>query len=74
MCSQAGACFESRPPLSYPTAMIQPGNERSLRLAKSLGFEELRRETLLGKPVIVHALTRERHVRGGNSVPKPPRD
>jgi RimJ/RimL family protein N-acetyltransferase len=70
----ARACIDwgfSKFPFPYLTAMIQPQNERSLRLARSLGFEELRRETLLGKPVIVHALTRERHLTDGNASELP---
>jgi RimJ/RimL family protein N-acetyltransferase len=46
-------------PVPYVTAMIQPKNTRSLRVAQRLGFEPVREDVLLGDPVIVHALERE---------------
>jgi RimJ/RimL family protein N-acetyltransferase len=40
----------------YLTAMIGPGNERSVRVAERLGFTPLRKDALLGDPVTVHVL------------------
>ena len=45
--------------VSYITAMIQPENTRSIRVARRLGFEPVREDMLLGDPVIVHAVKRE---------------
>jgi RimJ/RimL family protein N-acetyltransferase len=36
--------------------MIQPANQRSIRVAERLGFTPLRRDVLDGDPVIVYAL------------------
>ena len=46
-------------PVPCITAMIQPGNTRSIRVAQRLGFEPVREDVLLGEPVIVHAVERE---------------
>jgi RimJ/RimL family protein N-acetyltransferase len=46
-------------PVPYITAMIQPKNTRSIRVAQRLGFEPAREDVLLGDPVIVHAVERE---------------
>lgn len=43
-------------PVAYVTAMIAPGNTRSIRVAQRLGFKPIRRDVLLGDPVIVHAV------------------
>jgi RimJ/RimL family protein N-acetyltransferase len=40
----------------YLTAMIAPGNERSIRVGERLGMEPIRKDVLVGEPVIVHAL------------------
>jgi RimJ/RimL family protein N-acetyltransferase len=57
-----GACvdwgFETLP-LSYVTAMINPANDRSIGVARRLGFRPGREDLVLGEPVVVHALTRE---------------
>jgi RimJ/RimL family protein N-acetyltransferase len=42
--------------LAYLTAMIMPGNDRSVRVAERLGMTPLREDVLLGKPVVVYAL------------------
>jgi RimJ/RimL family protein N-acetyltransferase len=44
--------------LSYLSAMINPENTRSIRVAERLGFEPLRDDVLLGDPVVVHWLER----------------
>ena len=44
--------------LPYLTAMIQPANQRSIRVAERLGLAPLRRDVLDGDPVIVYALER----------------
>ncbi len=46
-------------PVPYVTAMIHSENTRSTRVARRLGFEPVRKDVLLGDPVIVHALERE---------------
>ncbi len=46
-------------PIPYTTAMINPENTRSIRVAQRLGFEPAREDVLLGYPVIVYALERE---------------
>jgi RimJ/RimL family protein N-acetyltransferase len=43
-------------PLDYVTAMIQPANDRSVAVARRLGFTPLRDDTLMGIPIVVHAL------------------
>jgi RimJ/RimL family protein N-acetyltransferase len=53
----AGWAFE-RLEDEYLTAMIGPGNDRSLRVAERLGFTPLREDELLGDPVTVYALSR----------------
>jgi RimJ/RimL family protein N-acetyltransferase len=40
----------------YLTAMIQPANVRSIRVAERLGMTQLRRDVLLDIPVIVYCL------------------
>jgi RimJ/RimL family protein N-acetyltransferase len=42
----------------YLTAMIAPGNHRSVRVAQRLGFKPMREDVLLGEPVIVHSRAR----------------
>jgi RimJ/RimL family protein N-acetyltransferase len=57
----ARACVEwgfAELDLPYVTAMISPGNARSIRVAERLGFSSLREDFLLGEPVVVHALRR----------------
>jgi len=44
---------------TYLTAMIQPANAASLRVAERLGMKPIRTDRLLGDEVIVHALSRE---------------
>jgi RimJ/RimL family protein N-acetyltransferase len=46
-------------PVPYITAMINPENTRSIRVAQRLGFKPVREDVLLGYPVIVHAVERE---------------
>ena len=45
--------------VAYITAMIAPGNTRSIRIAQRLGFKPTRQDVLLGDPVIVHAVERK---------------
>jgi len=45
--------------LPYLTAMIQPDNAASLRVAERLEMKPIRTDRLLGDEVIVHALSRE---------------
>lgn len=55
----ARACLEwgfSEFELPYLTAMISPGNLRSIRVAERLGLTPLRDDELLGEPVVVYAL------------------
>jgi RimJ/RimL family protein N-acetyltransferase len=60
--TEAGrACIDwgfRRFPVPYITAMIHPQNGASLRVAERLGLTPLRDDTLLGTPVIVHAVRR----------------
>jgi RimJ/RimL family protein N-acetyltransferase len=42
----------------YLTAMIMPGNDRSVRIAERLGMTPLREDRLLGEPVVVYAVKR----------------
>jgi RimJ/RimL family protein N-acetyltransferase len=42
----------------YLTAMISPGNARSVRVAGRLGMSPIREDELLGEPVVVYALHR----------------
>ena len=46
-------------PAPYFTAMIDPDNERSIRVARRLGLSPLRRDVLAGVPVVVYAVARE---------------
>lgn len=48
-------------PLPYLTAMIRHDNDRSLAVARRLGFEPLREDFLIDIPLTVHALSREAH-------------
>ena len=48
------ACLD----LPYFTAMIHPDNRASIRLAGRLGMSPLRRDVLLGDPVVVFLLNR----------------
>lgn len=43
----------------YLTAMIDPGNIRSVRVAERLNMAPLRDDLLLGDPVVVYSLDRE---------------
>ncbi|MGN6586671.1 MAG: GNAT family N-acetyltransferase [Solirubrobacterales bacterium] len=43
----------------YITAMIQPENTASVRVAKRLGLSPRRTDTLLGEQVVVHAINRK---------------
>lgn len=43
----------------YLTAMIDPRNTRSIRVAERLGLTPLREDTLLGDPVVVHSVDRD---------------
>ncbi len=57
----AEACVEwafSAFDLPYVTAMINPDNQRSLRVAERLGMSPLRDDELLGDPVVVYWLSR----------------
>jgi RimJ/RimL family protein N-acetyltransferase len=45
--------------LAYITAMINPENAASLRVAGRLGMSELRRDVLVDEPVIVFSVDRE---------------
>lgn len=44
--------------LPYLTAMVQPDNAASLRVAERLGMKPIRTDRLLGEDVIVHAIKR----------------
>jgi RimJ/RimL family protein N-acetyltransferase len=44
--------------LPYLTAMISPGNDRSVAVAERLGFAPLRNDVLLGDSVVVYGLLR----------------
>ena len=44
--------------LPYLTAMISPGNARSIRVAERLGLAPMREDELLGDPVVVYGLRR----------------
>ncbi|MET7454356.1 GNAT family N-acetyltransferase [Streptomyces sp. NPDC005574] len=41
------------------TAMIAPGNSASIAVAGRLGFTPLREDEILGRPCVVHGLTRD---------------
>lgn len=53
--------------LSCITAMIQPENTASVRVAERLGLRPQRNDTLLGAQVVVHAISREEWRAGGAS-------
>jgi RimJ/RimL family protein N-acetyltransferase len=44
--------------MPYLTAMISPGNLRSVRVAERLGLARLRDDVLLDDPVVVYAIDR----------------
>ncbi|MGH2974431.1 MAG: GNAT family N-acetyltransferase [Solirubrobacterales bacterium] len=44
--------------MPYLTAMISPGNLRSVRVAERLGLSRLREDILLGDPVVIYAIDR----------------
>jgi RimJ/RimL family protein N-acetyltransferase len=44
----------------YLTAMIRPGNARSIRVAERLGMTPLREDTLFDSPIVVHSVDRAR--------------
>ena len=44
--------------IPYLTSLIEPENERSIRVARRLGMMPLRNDVLLDSPMIVHAVTR----------------
>ena len=44
--------------LPYLTSLIEPGNERSIRVASRLGMTRLRDDVFADRPMIVHAVTR----------------
>jgi RimJ/RimL family protein N-acetyltransferase len=46
-------------PVEYLTAMIQPANARSIRVAERLGLQPLRPDILLDDPVQVYAVSRD---------------
>jgi RimJ/RimL family protein N-acetyltransferase len=55
----AHACLEwgfAKLDVPYLTAMIDPANTRSLRVAERLGMTPMRDDELLGDPVIVHGI------------------
>jgi RimJ/RimL family protein N-acetyltransferase len=58
----ARACIDwgfAQLPVPYLTAMIQPENVRSIRVAERLGLTPLRTDVLLGDEVVVYAARRE---------------
>ncbi len=62
----ARACIEwgfAELDVPYLTAMIAPGNSRSLRVAERLGLTPMREDVLLGEPVVVHAVHRDEPIR-----------
>jgi RimJ/RimL family protein N-acetyltransferase len=57
----ARACLEwgfAEFDMPYLTAMINPDNTRSVRVAERLGLTPMREDTLLGDPVVVYGLRR----------------
>jgi RimJ/RimL family protein N-acetyltransferase len=46
--------------IPYLTSLIEPDNQRSIRLAERLGMMRLRDDVFMDRPMIVHCLTRER--------------
>lgn len=44
--------------MPYLTAMISPGNARSIRVAQRLGMTASRHDVLLGEPVVVYKIER----------------
>jgi RimJ/RimL family protein N-acetyltransferase len=45
--------------IPYLTSLIEPGNERSIRVASRLGMTPIRNDVFHDRPMIVHAVTRE---------------
>ncbi len=45
--------------ISYLTSLIEPGNERSMRVAGRLGMTALRNDVFHDRPMVVHAVTRD---------------
>ena len=43
--------------IPYLTSLIEPDNERSIRLAMRLGMSRLRNDVFVDRPMIVHCLT-----------------
>lgn len=44
--------------IPYLTSLIEPGNERSIRVARRLGMTPIRDDVFHDRPMIVHAVTR----------------
>jgi RimJ/RimL family protein N-acetyltransferase len=44
--------------IPYLTSLIEPGNDRSIRVASGLGMTRLRNDVFHDRPMIVHAVTR----------------
>ncbi len=58
----AGACFDwgfSALPVPYLTAMIDPSNAASIRVARRLNMAPLRNDRLLQSEVVVYGLSRD---------------
>lgn len=49
--------------LPYITAMIQPGNDASVKVAERLGLAPIRSDELIGEEVVVYAIGREERER-----------
>ena len=45
--------------IPYLTSLIEPDNQRSIKLAERLGLTPLRNDVLLERPFVVYAVTRE---------------
>jgi RimJ/RimL family protein N-acetyltransferase len=58
----AGACANwafGELEIPYLTSLIEPGNERSIRVASRLGMAPVRNDVFQDRPMIVHAVTRD---------------